>query len=575
MLFPPHLRLLLRSVNMICLFFIVSSVISADIWHVSQMKWNWLDSHWVINQAISRPDFWTYNEYETLGRDFSGYSLFYQTSHRIYGVDSEYGALWQYVVNYAIHALIIIGTSVLLLQHIPSRVSALFSLLLITLQSSGPEVYLSHIKNEHFGTLWIILICIITTYGYRFGNHISFLKHFLIAVSVLACTAFSIGFLGKEPFIVFVIAVLLSRLVIPLLTKQSIIRVTPVDKYILSMVAGSLIYFAYRTITGVKLPFEGSYSSMLLSASFLDSIYTFQLYLFHSIDIILLILVAHFLLIYAYFTYQSVPGFDVSSLYICHTCALFSSLYVVFYVFFIRYAGPYYLYPAAVTSIISMAVLLESPMLSELRKSRVLRLLFLCFLTILLLFTLSRWLSRSIAMVSVTQSVNHISLIISRTPANTRILLHPFKRSDDRVGGLHILMTHIYQRNDIIFQSLDASDPVTPCDSVWLLTTGTAPTSRRFGFGVRDLNGWSDNTSKADVTLISRDHNWTLTRLDFGNSQQSVPLYLYPAWDLQPSGMTRSWTTLLATSITLEWDFYKVTPNMIGNTGLITCANAR
>ena len=553
--------------------FIIVSLLSLDIWNVTQMKWNWVDSHWIINQAKSHPDFWTYNTHESMGRDRSGYSLFYQVSHMIYGVDSEYGAQFQYAINYAIHALTIIGAAFVLIQHISSRLKVLFYTVFIMVQSSGPEVYLNQTKNEHFGTLWFVLTCILFTNGYHSRQYTSLLRKYLLHITILTCTALSIGFLGKETFIFFIIAFVIGRFLIPIATKSTIFSLTPVDSYILTMIAGTLVYFAYRTITGVKLPLQGSYSSALVSSlSFFDRIFTFQVFFVHSLDLLLIVCLANLFLLYIYLAHTSTPDFDLSSLYIFHVCALGSALFVIFHVVFIRYPGTYYLYPPAVMSIIATAIGFESQGFSVSSRSRLARTLITTFLTVLLFFTFSRWLSRSSAMVSVTRSVERILSLISRLPEHSRILIDPLRPADERIGSLHIIMTYIYHRNDIVFESIEHLGPVTQCDHVWLLTTGTSPTAPRFGFGVRDLNGWSDTKRTTDVTLISTDHNWLLSKLDVASYRETVPLYLFPVWQLQPSALATRRTTLLAESITLEWDLYQIQPDPTN--GFINCSNA-
>ncbi len=478
-------------------------VLITDFKNVLSMHWHWLDSHHVIGSQLWHPQSDLVRIGASMGRDWTGFELFYHLLTLIIPINNDTGMIWQYIVNYGFHFSSIAMSGIIVKTVTFNYTFTFGTMLAIALASSGPEVFLTLVKNEVQGTFWILCACQlfimdiarVVTQRYR---------RILIRVVMVLCGFLATGFLGKEPLVLFWVALIGTLIMLHLMG----FHLSGIDERgVLHSVsyggAGVVLYWIYRVVIGVANPLAGSYSSKFLQVPSLErTIHHLGVYIIYSQDIIIFTAMAALLILFAIVRGATGALEILLKDFIAMSLGVFSILYCIFYITMSGSVQFYYLYPVSFGAIIGGFILLTPRGQSTGLGGRFTHMVVLAAIAYAVMFGATRWFSRSASVVLVTSAVHTLVQNIAKLPHNSVVLL-PFAKTDERLASLPVLLRVIHGRPDLQFIGLSEINEFKNnknsfnCNNIKVVSLIKAPSN--FLVGTRDLTSWENSGLTGEI----------------------------------------------------------------------------
>ena len=398
--------------------------------------WMWIDDQMVVGGQLWPPDNIFNQLWHAQGREFIVHGLYF----KLLSLAFPLRPFWYYLTNYATHVCVIGLAAWLVWRATASGTATTLCALTVGFASTGPEVFLTLLKQELQMTLWLLVALLAV-------QRLLQLDRLWLAgtLVVLAVATFLSGTLGKENFVILPIGLaggfLCASLTAPL-------RRLPwrVLAGVLVASLGTIAVFVERYLLGVRGVAEGTYTgSLFIFHPTLNSSLqrTRFFYAFQTGDIIALVAVATVAcagcVIAARFRNRNLSAAQIVAV----TCAAAALTQIVFNVVFFSFAHIYYLYPAGILGPIALACLWPTgpgrlPLAAALVGTTIL--------------TLPTFAVRLYAQNVIPALEWRLITAIAGTPPRSLVLLG-FPPDAEMIGNTDVLLRHVLHRSDITIAS--------------------------------------------------------------------------------------------------------------------------
>jgi hypothetical protein len=311
--------------------------------------WMWIDDQIVVGSQLWPPDSILNESSHAQGRESIAHGVYFKLLSLVLPLQP----LWYYLSNYVIHVCAIGLAAWVVWRATRSGVATVLCVLTAGLASTGPEVFLTLLKQELQMTLWIIVALLLLQRlmqpdRFRIGG----------TLFALATATFLSGTLGKENFVILPLGLSVG-LVCAALTSPRLWLPGRVLAAAVSTSMGAAAVFVERYLVGSRSIADGTYTGHLFvfSPTFAAALKRAKIYVFQAGDAMLLVMVAAV----ACAGCVAAATYRKRALTTAHvvaiTCAAAAMTQVVFDVFFLSFVQVYYFYPAAILGTVALTCL--------------------------------------------------------------------------------------------------------------------------------------------------------------------------------------------------------------------------
>jgi hypothetical protein len=412
--------------------------------------WMWLDDPIVVGSQLWPPDSEFNLSLHAQGRESIAHGLYFKLLSLVLPLQPS----WYYLTNYAGHVCVIGLAALVVWQSTRAGVATVLCIFTAGLASTGPEVFLTLLKQELPMTLWILVALLMIVRLMRLDP--SRLRKTLVA---LATATFLSGTLGKENFLILPFGLAAGVVCSAWMAPQ--LRLTGrLLAALLSTSIGTVAVFTERYLVGSCNILQGTYTGKLLELhpTLAGSFERAKIYVFQAGDAIVLVVVA----------VVGCAGCVVATTYrkrdlttahvVAITCAATAVTQVVLNVFFLKFVQVYYLYPAAVLATVAVACLW--PAASEqvgaaLGPARWTRFTRICLMTVMLgtsSITLPTFALRVYAQNAIPASEWRLMRAMADLPPYSLVLLE-FPPDAEMIKNSALLLDRVLGRRDITIET--------------------------------------------------------------------------------------------------------------------------
>ena len=411
--------------------------------------WMWIDDQIVVGSQLWPPDSIFNESSHAQGRESIVHGVYFKLLSLVFPLQP----LWYYLASYVIHICAIGLAAWVVWRATKSGVATALCALTAGLASTGPEVFLTLLKQELQMTLWILVALLLLQRlmqpdRFRLGG----------TLVALATATFLSGTLGKENFVILPLGLSVG-LVCAALTTRRIRLPGRLLAAAVSTSMGTAGVFVERYLVGSRSIADGSYTGQLFvfHPTLAASIKRAKIYVFQAGDAMLLVMVAAIACAgcVAAATYQKrdlTPAHVVAI-----TCAAAAMTQVVFDVFFLSFVQVYYLYPVAILGTVALTCLWPTAAehvgaLGLVRWKRFCRFGLTAVLVGTAALTLPTFALRLYAQNVIPALEWHLMTAIADLPANSLVLLG-FPPDAEMIENSEVLQERVLGRSDITIAS--------------------------------------------------------------------------------------------------------------------------
>jgi hypothetical protein len=311
--------------------------------------WMWLDDPIVVGSKLWPPDSEFNLSLHAQGRESIAHGLYFKLLSLVLPLQPS----WYYLTNYAAHVCVIGLAALVVWQSTRAGVATALCIFTAGFASTGPEVFLTLLKQELPMTLWMLVALLLVVRLTRLDP--SRLRGTLVALSTVT---FLSGTLGKENFLILPFGLAVGVMC----TSWRARRLRLAGRFSAALLfasIGTVAVFTERYLVGSCGILDGTYTGKLFEfhPTLAASIERAKIYMFQAGDAIVLVVVAGV----ACASCVVAATYRNRDLTVAHvvavTCAAAAVTQVVFNVFFLKFVQVYYLYPAAVLATVALACL--------------------------------------------------------------------------------------------------------------------------------------------------------------------------------------------------------------------------
>lgn len=415
--------------------------------------WMWIDDQMVVGSQLWPPDSILNQKWHAQGREFIAHGLYFKLLSLIFPLQP----FWYYLTNYVTHIAVVGLAGWVVWRATKSGAATALCTLTAGLASTGPEVFLTLLKQELHMTLWLLVALLLVQRllrpdcSWRAGTLIT-----------LAIATFLAGTLGKENFVILTVGLVAALTCVALTATRLRLTGRPLAA-VVSTSIGTTAVFVERHLLGTSSFADGGYtgSLLVLQPTLAASLERETTYRIQTGDVLVLAVVAVIAcagcLAAAIYRKRDLTAAQIIAI----TCAVAAAAQVVFNVVFLTFVQIYYLYPAAILGTVSLACLW--PRSGHARAGiggarwewfgRIGLTAVLAGTTIL---TLPTFAMRVYAQNVIPTMEWHLMKAIAAVPPHSLVLLG-FPRDAEMIENAGVLLQHELGRSDISIES--AFDP--------------------------------------------------------------------------------------------------------------------
>ena len=246
--------------------------------------WIWIDDQIVVGSQLWPPDSILNESSHAQGRESIVHGVYFKLLSLVFPLQP----LWYYLASYVIHICAIGLAAWVVWRATKSGVATTLCALTAGLASTGPEVFLTLLKQELQMTLWIIVALLLLQRlmqpdRFRLGG----------TLAALAATTFLSGTLGKENFVILPLGLSVG-LVCAALTSRRLRLPGRLLAAAISTSMGAAGVFVERYLVGSRSIADGSYTGHLFvfHPTLGAALKRAEIYVFQAGDAMLLVMVA-------------------------------------------------------------------------------------------------------------------------------------------------------------------------------------------------------------------------------------------------------------------------------------------
>ena len=312
-------------------------------------QWMWIDDQIVVGEQLWPPESTFNQSYHEMGREYIAHGLYFKLLSLVLPLQP----FWYYFVNYLLHVYVIGLAAWIVWQATRSGAATALCMLTAGFASTGPEVFLTLLKNELQMTLWLLVALLLVQRVMRTER-----PRYTWTLVALAAATFLSGMLGKENFVILPVG-LAGGLVCVALTARRLKLARRLLTAVLSASIGAAAVFVERYLSGTFSIADGSYTGSLIvfPPTLAGSLERARLYEFQAGDAMVLAIVAA-LACGGCIMAAALRNRDLTHAQtVAITCAAAAATQVVFSLVFLSCVQVYYLYPAAILGAVALACL--------------------------------------------------------------------------------------------------------------------------------------------------------------------------------------------------------------------------
>jgi hypothetical protein len=416
--------------------------------------WMWIDDQIVVGSQLWPPDSIFNESAHAQGREWIAHGLYFKLLSFVFPLQP----LWYYLAIYVTHVCAI-GLAAWVVWR-ATRIGVATALCALTagLASTGPEVFLTLLKQELQMTLWIIVALLLLQRlmqpdRYRLGG----------TLAALAAATFLSGTLGKENFVILPLGLSVG-LACAALTAPRHCLPGRLWAAVLSTSMGTAAVFVERYLVGSRSIADGTYTGHLFvfHPTFAAALKRAKIYVFQAGDAMLLVMIAAIAcvgcVVVATYRKRALTTAHVVAI----TCAAAAATQVVFNVFFLSFVQVYYFYPVAILGTVALACLWPTAshnvgaVLALVRWKRFCRTVLTTVLVGTAILTLPTFALRLYAQNVIPTMEWRLLTAIADLPPYSLVLLG-FPPDAEMIGNSVLLLDRVLGRSDITIES--AFDP--------------------------------------------------------------------------------------------------------------------
>jgi hypothetical protein len=312
-------------------------------------QWMWIDDQVVVGGQLWPPESVLNQSYHTMGREYIAHGLYFKLLSFVFPLQP----FWYYFTNYVLHVFVIGLATRIVWQATRSRAATVLCTLTAGFASTGPEVFLTLLKDELQMTLWLLVALLLVqvlmqTERFRYTG----------TLVALAAATFLSGMLGKENFVILPTG-LAGGLACVALTTRRLKLPGRLFAAVLSTFIGAAAVFVERYLVGTYSIADGGYTGSLFvfHPTLAASLERARLYEFQAGDVMALVVIATLAcggsIVTAALRKRDLTPAQIVAL----ACAVAAAAQVLFNLVFLSCVQVYYLYPAAILATIAFACL--------------------------------------------------------------------------------------------------------------------------------------------------------------------------------------------------------------------------
>jgi hypothetical protein len=434
----------------VLVFIVVASCGLPAVWN---SHWMWIDDQMVVGAQLWPPDSILNQKWHTQGREFIAHGLYFKLLSLIFPLHP----FWYYLTNYVTHIAVVGLAAWVVWRATKSGAATALCALTAGLASTGPEVFLTLLKQELHMTLWLLVALLLVQRLLR--PDCSWRAGTLIA---LAIATFLSGTLGKENFVILTVGLVAALTCVALTGTRLRLAGRPFAALVATSI-GTTAVFAERHLLGTRSIADGGYtgSLLVLRPTLSAALERETTYRIQTGDVLVLVVVAAIAcvgcLAAAIYRRRDLTSAQVPAI----TCAAAAVAQVVFNVVFLAFVQIYYLYPAATLGTVSLACLWPtSGHVGAGRGPAIWKWFGRTGLTAVLagtaILTLPTFIMRVYAQNVIPTMEWHLMQAIAAMPPRSMVLLG-FPRDAEMIENASVLLQHELGRSDISIES--ALDP--------------------------------------------------------------------------------------------------------------------
>jgi hypothetical protein len=316
---------------------------------VANSHWMWIDDQMVVGSQLWPPDSILNQKWHTQGREFIAHGLYFKLLSLIFPLRP----FWYYLTNYVTHVGVVGLAACVVWRATKSGAATALCTLTAGLASTGPEVFLTLLKQELHMTLWLLVALLLLQRLLR-----PICSWHAGTLAALAIATFLSGTLGKENFVILTVG-LVAALTCVALTDTRLRLAGRLLAAVVSTSIGVTAVFVERRLLGARSIADGGYtgSLLVLQPTLVASLERETTYRIQTGDVLVLVVVAAIAcvgcVVAAIYRKRNLTTAQVVAI----TCAVAAVAQVVFNVVFLAFVQIYYLYPAAILGTVALACL--------------------------------------------------------------------------------------------------------------------------------------------------------------------------------------------------------------------------
>jgi hypothetical protein len=251
-----------------CLVIVCLVVLGVGLPAVVNSHWNLLDNEFVIDQLLWPPNSAGNYSQHGQGREFIATGLYLRLLWLILPLQP----IWYYLTNFLLHFLVIAVVFTIVYRATKSGIVALIASLVAALASTGPEVFLTLLKQELPMMLAIILALLIVQRMLE-GRSRANQSDLYVRLPALTVLTFVAATWGKETFVILPIGLMaaLTLCAMSCAISQTTVLRSPQFNVLASATAfsviGAALVFLERRLVGVRGITSGTYTLDILDFS--------------------------------------------------------------------------------------------------------------------------------------------------------------------------------------------------------------------------------------------------------------------------------------------------------------------
>jgi hypothetical protein len=420
---------------------------------VSNSHWMWIDDQMVVGSQLWPPDSIMNQKWHMQGREFIAHGLYFKLLSLIFPLHP----FWYYLTNYVTHVGVVGLAAWVVWRATKSGAATALCTLTAGLASTGPEVFLTLLKQELHMTLWLLVALLLVQRLLR--PDCTWHAGTLVA---LAIATFLSGTLGKENFVILTVGLMAALTCVALTGTRLRLAGRPFAAVVATSI-GTTAVFVERHLLGTRSIVDGGYTASLLvlQPTLAASLERETTYRIQTGDVLVLVVVAAIAcvgcLVSAIYRKRDLTPAQVLAI----TCAVAAVTQVVFHVVFLAFVQIYYLYPAAILGTVSLACLWPTSGqvgagCGPARWGWFGRIGLTAVLAGTAILTMPTFAMRVYAQNVIPTLEWHLMKAIAALPSHSLVLLG-FPRDAEMIENVSVLLKHELGRSDISIES--AFDP--------------------------------------------------------------------------------------------------------------------